>query len=113
MDVQEIGCRVDSIDVAQDGGRWRCVVTAVMYLQVPSNAGNFLPSPGNVTLSRRAMLHGVSYFLFDCVEILFPFLREYLKRRSRRVLCAGELKSLTQEIAVDLHRMDRVSQHWR
>jgi len=90
MDVQEIGWHVDSIDVAQDRGRWRCVVTAVMYFQVPSKAGNFLPSPGTVI-----------------------FIREYLNRRERRVPCAGELKSLTQEIAVDLHRMDRVSQHWR
>jgi hypothetical protein len=35
---------MDWIDMAQDRGRWRAVVSAVMNLQVSYNAGNFLTS---------------------------------------------------------------------
>jgi exonuclease III len=37
------GC-VDWIGLAQDRDRWRALVSAVMNLQVPENAGNFLTS---------------------------------------------------------------------
>ena len=38
-----MGCEgMNSIDVAQDRDRWRALVNAVMNLQVPLNAGNFL-----------------------------------------------------------------------
>jgi hypothetical protein len=32
---------VDWIDLGQDTDRWRAVVSAVMSLRVPQNAGNF------------------------------------------------------------------------
>jgi hypothetical protein len=35
---------MDWIDMAQDRDRWRAVVSAVMNLRIPSNAGNFLTS---------------------------------------------------------------------
>jgi hypothetical protein len=43
IDLQEVGCEDrDWIELAQDKNRWRALVTAVMNLRVPSNAGNFL-----------------------------------------------------------------------
>jgi hypothetical protein len=36
------GGGIDWIDQAQDRDRWWALVNAVMNLQVPSNAGNFL-----------------------------------------------------------------------
>jgi len=36
MDLQEVGCGVmDWIELAQDRGRWRALVTVLMNLQVP------------------------------------------------------------------------------
>jgi hypothetical protein len=35
MDLQEVGCGVDWIDIAQDGDRWRAVLNVVITLRVP------------------------------------------------------------------------------
>jgi hypothetical protein len=42
MDLQEVGggCE-DWMELAQDRDRWRALVSTVMNLQVPKNAGNF------------------------------------------------------------------------
>jgi hypothetical protein len=42
MDLQEVGYGVAWIDMAQDRDRWWALVNAVMNLQVPYNARNFL-----------------------------------------------------------------------
>ena len=43
MDLEEGGCEgMNWIDVAQDRDTWWAVVSAVMNLWVPKNAGNFL-----------------------------------------------------------------------
>ena len=54
MDLQEVGWWY------QDRDRWRTLVSAVMNLRVPWNAGNFLTSCKPVSFSRRTLHHGVS-----------------------------------------------------
>jgi len=45
MDLQEVGGACgDWMDLAQDRGRWRALVSTVMNFRVPQNVGNFLTS---------------------------------------------------------------------
>ena len=53
---------VDWIGLAQDRDRWRTLVSVVMNLRVPQNAGNFLTSCKPVSFSRRTLHHGVSKY---------------------------------------------------
>jgi len=61
MELQEVGfgC-MDWIVLAQDRDRWRTLVSTVMNLRVPRNAGNFLTSCKPVSCSRRTRHYGVS-----------------------------------------------------
>jgi hypothetical protein len=61
MYLQEVGGGyVGWTGLAQDRDRWRTLVSAVMNLRVPWNAGNFVTSCKPVSLSRRTQHHGVS-----------------------------------------------------
>jgi len=68
MDLQEVWCwYMDWIGLAQDRDRWWTLVSAVMNLGVPWNAGNFLTSCKPVSCSRRTLHHGVSKEV--CIEL--------------------------------------------
>jgi len=61
MDLHEVGCGyMEWIGLAQDRDRWRKLVSVVMNLRVPRNAGNFLTSCKPVSCSGRTLQHGVS-----------------------------------------------------
>ena len=58
MDLQEVGCGyMDLIGLTQDRLK---LVSAVMNLRVPRNAGNLLTSCKPVSFSRRTLHHGAS-----------------------------------------------------
>ena len=60
VDLQEVGCGyMDWIGLAQDRDGWRRLVSVVMNLRVPWNAGNFLTSCKPVSFS-RTLHNGVS-----------------------------------------------------
>ena len=72
MDLQEVGCVcMDWIGLAQDSDRWQTLVSAVMNLPVPWNAGSFLTSCKPVSFSRRTLHHGVSKSVCLCHQCKF------------------------------------------
>ena len=91
MDLQEVGCGyVDWIGLAQYRDRWRTLVSAVMNLQVPWNAGNFLTNCKPVSFSRRTLHRAVSKYVngitfhFDvklhntlCINVSFSKICQY------------------------------------
>ena len=63
MDLHEVEWRsMDWTDLAQDRGRWRANVNAVVNILVPQNAGNFLTSWEPLSFSSRTVLHGISKY---------------------------------------------------
>jgi hypothetical protein len=64
MDLQQVGCRyMDWIGLAQDRDRWRTLVSEVMNLGVPWNAGNFLTSCKPISCSSCTLHRAVSKYI--------------------------------------------------
>ena len=70
MDLQEVGCGyVDWIGLAQDTDRWQTLVSAVINIRVPGNAGNFLTSCKPVSCSRRMDFQEVGCGCMDWIGL--------------------------------------------
>jgi len=79
MNLQEVGCGyMDWIGLAQDRDRWRTLVSTVMNLRVPRNAGNFLTSCKPVSFSRRTLHHGVSITILYIYYIFYIYYDIYI-----------------------------------
>jgi len=64
MALQEVGCGyMDWIGLAWDRDSCLTLLSAVMNLRVPLNAGNFLSSYKPASFLRRSLLHGVSKYV--------------------------------------------------
>jgi len=60
-DLKEIGPKgAYWIHLAQDRDKQLALVDMVMSLWVPQNLGQFLPTSGTISFSRRSLLHGVN-----------------------------------------------------
>jgi hypothetical protein len=58
MDLREVVCEyMEWIELAKERGRRRALLSAVMNVRVPENAGDFLTSCKPVSFSRRILLH--------------------------------------------------------
>ena len=86
--------------LAQDRDRWRTLLSAVMNIQVPWNAGNFLTSCKPVSCSGRTLHRGVSesspfacMFVF-CWNPSFTLLIIFL-----RILCKSVSLALCPAVA--------------
>ena len=65
VDIQEVGCGyMDWIGLAQDRDRWWTLLSGVMNLRAPWNAGNFLTSCKLVIFSRRTLHRGVNKYIY-------------------------------------------------
>ena len=89
MDLQEVGCGyMDWIGLDQDREIWWTLVSAVMNLRIPWNAGNFLTSCKPVSFSRRTLHHGVSRYLTNSVHKILFYNKFILFLYMFRALCA-------------------------
>ena len=73
MDLQEVGCGyVDWIGLAQDRDKWRTLVSAVLYIRVPWNEGNFLTSCKWVScLGRTLHLRVSNWYIYKFQQVIY------------------------------------------
>jgi hypothetical protein len=64
MDLRDVGWSdIYWINLAQDRDQWKALVNTVSNMRFARNVGKFCSSWATDGFSRRALLHGVGYFL--------------------------------------------------
>jgi len=78
MDLQEVGgSRGDWMELAEDRDRWRALVSTVMNLRVPKNAGNFLTSCRTSELLKKDSAPWSKYVIEEHLKSLCSELVSY------------------------------------
>jgi len=88
--------------MAQNRDKWRTVVNTAMKLRIPQKAENFLSSWATLSISRRALLHGISYLH-----------TEQINRVSKRHRSAAKVIHQIDATVSHIEKLGKIVEQWQ